>query len=89
MSEKYLHMKFHKNPPISSRTLSEEFSSQVVIYCKCEVLLYAAKLEHGTDYLTSPPKEGMLKIFIYRKIQRLWPGFEPANSGTRGQHANH
>jgi hypothetical protein len=49
--------------------LSKEFSSQFVIHCNCEVLLHA-KLEHGTDYLTSPPKEGMLRIFIYRKIQR-------------------
>jgi hypothetical protein len=56
---------------------SKEFSSQVVIHCNCEVLLHAAKLEHGTDYLTSPPKEGMLRIFIYRKIQRLRPGLSP------------
>jgi hypothetical protein len=34
---------------------------------------------HGTDYLTSPPKEGMLRIFIYRKIQRLRPGLNPRN----------
>jgi hypothetical protein len=46
------------------KELSKEFSSQVVIYCKCEVLLHAAKLGHGTDYLTSPPKEGRLRIFI-------------------------
>jgi hypothetical protein len=47
------------------KELSKEFSSQVVINCKCEVLLHAAKLGHGTDYLTSPPKEGMLRIFLY------------------------
>jgi hypothetical protein len=34
-------------------------------------------LGHGADYLTSPPKEGMLRIFIYRKIQRLRPGLNP------------
>jgi hypothetical protein len=28
-------------------------------------------------YLTSPPKEGMLRIFIYGKIQRLRPGLNP------------
>jgi hypothetical protein len=27
------------------------------------VLLHAAKLGHGTDSFTSPPKEGMLRIF--------------------------
>jgi hypothetical protein len=32
-----------------------EFSSQAVIHCICEILLHAAKLGHGTDYLTSPP----------------------------------
>jgi hypothetical protein len=50
-------------------------------YGKCTDLLHAAKLRHGTDGFTSPPKEGMLRIFS--------PGFEPANLGTRGQHANH
>jgi hypothetical protein len=28
---------------------------------KCRVLLHAAKLRHGTDDFTSPPKEGMLR----------------------------
>jgi hypothetical protein len=27
------------------------------------VILHAAKLRHGTDGFTSPPKEGMLMIF--------------------------
>jgi hypothetical protein len=27
-------------------------------------LLHAANLRHGTDSFTSPPKEGMLKIFL-------------------------
>jgi hypothetical protein len=48
---------------------------------KCRDLLRAANLRHGTDGLTSPPKEGMLRNFS--------AGFEPANLGTRGQHANH
>jgi hypothetical protein len=29
----------------------------------CTDLLHAAKLRHGTDGFTSPPKEGMLRIF--------------------------
>jgi hypothetical protein len=29
-------------------------------------LLHAAKLGHGTDSFTSPPKEGMLRIFNTR-----------------------
>jgi hypothetical protein len=44
---------------------------------KCTDLLHAAKLRHGTDGSTSPPKEGMLRIFFARKIRRLQPGLNP------------
>ena len=40
-------------------------------------LLHAANLLHGTDGLTSPPKEGVLRIFFALKIRRLRPGFNP------------
>ena len=50
-------------------------------------LLHAANLRHGTDGFTSPPKEGVLRIFSPLKIRRLSAGFEPANLGTKGQHA--
>jgi hypothetical protein len=30
---------------------------------KCRDLLHAANLRHGTDGFTSPPKEGMMRIF--------------------------
>jgi hypothetical protein len=33
----------------------------------CRVLLHAAALRHGTDDFTSPPKEGMLRIFSPEK----------------------
>jgi hypothetical protein len=52
-----------------------------VIHVDYEVLLHAAKLGHGTDTFTSPPKNGRLRIFTLVKIQRLRPGL---NSGTRG-----
>jgi hypothetical protein len=32
---------------------------------------------HGTDGLTSPPKEGVLRIFFALKIRRLRPGANP------------
>jgi hypothetical protein len=35
------------------------------------------KLEHGTDYFTSPPKEGILWIFPIGKIRRLRSGANP------------
>jgi len=49
-------------------------------------LLHAAYLRHGTDGFTSPPKEGMLRIFSPFKIPTASAGFEPANLGTKGQH---
>ena len=40
-------------------------------------LLHAVNLQHGTDGFTSPPKEGMLKIFSPWKIRQLWLGLNP------------
>jgi hypothetical protein len=50
-------------------------------------LLHAANLRHGTDGFTSPPKEGVLRTFFALKNPTASVGFEPANLGTRGQHA--
>jgi hypothetical protein len=44
-------------------------------------LLYAANLRHGTDGFTSPPKEGVLRIFFAIKNPMASAGFEPANYG--------
>ena len=44
-----------------------------------ENLLHAVNLRHGTKGFTSLPKEGVLRIFS--------AGFEPANLGTKDQHA--
>jgi len=48
-------------------------------------LLHAANLRHGTDGFTSPAKEGV--IFSPQKTPTATAGFEPANLGTKGQHA--
>ena len=40
-------------------------------------LLYAKNLRHGTDGFTSPPKEGVLRIFSSLKIRRLRPVLNP------------
>jgi hypothetical protein len=37
---------------------------------------------------TSPPKEGVLRIFFALKNLTASDVFEPANLGTKGQHAN-
>jgi hypothetical protein len=40
-------------------------------------LLHAVKLWHGTDGFTSPPKEGVLRMFFALKFRRLRPGANP------------
>jgi hypothetical protein len=44
-------------------------------------------LRHGTHGFTSLPKEDALRIFALKNLTAS-VGFEPANVGTRGQHAN-
>ena len=39
--------------------------------------LHSVNLRHGTDGFTSPPKEGVLRIFSPWKIQRLRSGLNP------------
>jgi hypothetical protein len=47
-------------------------------------------LRHGANDFTSPPKEGMLRIFSgSKKNPTASAGSEPAILVTRGQHANH
>jgi hypothetical protein len=40
-------------------------------------LLHAVNLRHGTDGFTTPPKEGVLRIFSPWKIRRFRPGSNP------------
>ena len=40
-------------------------------------LLHAANVRHGTDCFTSPPKEGVLRVFFALKIRQLRPGLNP------------
>jgi hypothetical protein len=62
--------------------MGEEMANSIlrttcVFHGKCTDLLHAAKLRHGTDGFTSPPKEGMLRIFLARKIRWFQPGLNP------------
>jgi hypothetical protein len=54
-----------------------DFASNFAIFEESWVLLHAPKLGHGTDYFTSPPKEGMQWIFPAGKIRRLRSGANP------------
>ena len=50
-------------------------------------LLHAANLRHGTDDFTSPPKGRRAEDFFRPKSPTASAGFQPANLGTKGQHA--
>ena len=69
-----------------ARMLSDNFA-EITNSMPFRDLLHAANLRHGTDGFTSPPKEGVLRIFSPLKKKTPSAGFEPTNLGTKGQHA--
>ena len=70
-----------------ARMLSGNFS-EMTTSTPFRDLLHAANLRHGTDGFTSPPKEGRrAEDFFALKNPMASAGFEPANLGTKGQHA--
>ena len=56
-----------------ARMLSSNFA-EMTTSMPFRDLLHAANLRCGTDGFTSPPKEGVLRIFSPLKIRRLRPG---------------
>jgi len=56
---------------------SDKFRLRIRLPRNSRDLLHAANLRHGTDGFTTPPKEGVLKIFSPLKIRRLRPGLHP------------
>ena len=54
-----------------------QISSRIRLPRNSRDLLHAANLRHGTGGFTSPPKEGVMRIFSPLKIQRLRPGLNP------------
>jgi hypothetical protein len=67
--------------------MSLEFCLNTDLHVTFRDLLHAVKLRHGTDGFTFPPKEGMLRIFLCLKYSTASAGCEPANLGTKSQHA--
>jgi hypothetical protein len=51
-----------------------------------EFLTFRKISQHGADGFTSLP---LLQIFIAFKYSLASTGFEPANLGSNGKHANH
>jgi len=59
------------------REMFRQISSRIRPPHNSRDLLHAANLRHVTDGFTSPPKEGVLRIFSPLKTRRLRPGLNP------------
>jgi len=92
-SARCLHVQRRERPlaaeggTLRGREMFRKISSRIRLPCNSRDLLHAANLRHGTDGFTSPPKEGVLRIFFALKNPAASAGFEPMNLGTKGQHA--
>jgi hypothetical protein len=82
-SARCLHVQRRKRPPaaeggtLRGREMFLQISPRMRLPRNSRDLLHAANLRHGTDGFTSPPKEGVLRIFSPLKIGRLRPGLNP------------
>jgi hypothetical protein len=65
------------------------FALQSMFHTSKVYLTCCKNLRHGADDFTSPPKEGVLRIFIDLKNPSPSLGFEPANLGSNGKQAEH
>ena len=73
---------------LHGREMADEFCLKMPdFHVTFRDLLHAVNLRHETDGFTSTPKEGVLRIFFALKNPMASVGFEPANLGTKGQHA--
>ena len=83
-SARCLHVQRRERPLLAAegetlrgRQMFRQISSRIRLPHNSRDLLHAANLRHGTDGFTSPPKEGVLRIFSPLKIRRLRPGLNP------------
>jgi hypothetical protein len=81
-SARCLHVQRRERPlaaegeTLCGREMFRQISPRIRLPRNSKDLLHAANLRHGTDAFTSPPKNPTTSA-----------GFEPANLGTKGQHA--
>jgi hypothetical protein len=61
----------------------------IFVHTSNESLTCRKILRHGTDGFSSPPKEGVLRVFVALKNPLSSEGFGPANTGSNGKHAIH
>jgi hypothetical protein len=63
---------------LRGRQMGRQITTTIRLPRNCRDFLHAANLRHGTDGFTSPPKEGVLRIFFSPlKIRRFRPGLNP------------
>jgi len=92
-SARCLHVQRRERPlaaeggTLRGREMFRQISSRIRLPRNSRDHLHAANLRHGTDGFTSPPKEGVLRIFFALKNPTASAGFKPANLGTKGKHA--
>jgi hypothetical protein len=81
----------------SSSSKAEKLCKEMVNLSLRSIFVYTPKrsltcrkiLRHGADGFTSPPKEGVLRIFIAVKNSSALAGIEAANLGSNGKHTSH
>ena len=82
-STRCLHVQQRERPlaveggTLRGREMFRQISSRIRLPRNSRDLLHSENLRHGTDGFTSPPKEGVLRIFSPLKIQRLRLGLNP------------
>ena len=82
-SARCLHVQRRERPlaaesgTIRGREMFRQIWPRIRIPRNSRDLLHAANLWHGTGGFTSPPKEGVLEIFLPLKIRRLRPCLNP------------
>jgi len=72
---------------LEKRDRVREFCLNAELHVTFRNILHTVKLRHGTDGFTTPPKEG--GFFSPKNSETSSAGFEPANLGTKGQHATY
>jgi len=82
-SARCLHVQRRERPPaaegetLRGREMFRQIWPRIRLPHNSRDLFHAANLRHGTDGFTSPPKEGVLRIFSPLKIRRLRPCLNP------------
>jgi hypothetical protein len=61
----------------------------IFIHTSEEFLTWLKILRHEADGFTSPPKEGVLRIFTNVKNPSPLAGIEPTNLQSNGKHVSH